>query len=516
MNLLAWTAALLTATPLLHSTARAADWPQYRGPNHDGSSPEQIRTNWNTTPPRVLWRKAISPGWSSITVSGNRAFTQIRRSSAGTPREFCVAFDTATGNELWAREIELATYSDLAGYDNNLDGPRSTPSVDGNFVYVLSSHLKLVCLRADTGAVVWRRDFLAEFPGTDVIEWQNAASPLVVGDLIYLNSNVANFRLTAVRKSDGQTEWSGQNDTMTHATPVWTTLSGVPQVMFLTLNGLVGVEPSSGSVLWRYNFTASTTSTAATPIASGDLVYASAAYGRGAWTARVRRSGNTFTVSETNYRQNTANQNHWASPILHDGRVYSVVERSSRSLGCYDPIGRTNAWTTAVVGSGNPGFASLIKAGNTLVVLTEDGELVLVDPSPSAYRELGKFQALSGMCWNHPALSNGRLFARSSSEIVALEVATPKVPFPAYRLSMSVSPDASTLNLRVSGEAGSSLPADAGSRLTLQSATTFDGTATAWLDLAATWNLAGSDWTTTLGAPPTSRVYRVIEKGGNP
>jgi outer membrane protein assembly factor BamB len=514
MKLNPWTAVSLAAAALT-LPAIAADWPQYRGPLHDGSSPESIRTNWTTSPPRVLWRRSIAPGWSSIIFSGSRAFTQVRRSSGGSRREFCVALDTTTGNELWAREVDTGTYSDLAGYDNNIDGPRSTPSVDGNFVYVLTSYLKLVCLRADTGAVVWRRDFIAEFPGTNVIEWQNAASPLLVGDLIYLNANVSGNRLTAVRKSDGTTAWRGQNDTMTHATPVFSTLGGVPQVVFLTMSGLVGVDPAAGNVLWRHAFTPSITSTAATPIAVGDVIYASAAYGRGAWTARVRRSGSAFTVTDTHFRQSTSNQNHWASPILHEGFVYSVVERSLRSLGCYDPVNRTNVWTTPTVGTRNPGFASLIKAGGVLVVLTEGGELVLVDPSPTAYRELGRFQALSEYCWNHPALSNGRLYARSSSEIIALDVAPPSVPFPPYTLAISHNPATARLSVAVRNEGDGLLPPDAGSRLTLQSAGDFLGNATPWTEESVVWTGSAGEWTTSLPAPESSRVYRAIEKGGN-
>ncbi len=494
----------------------AADWPQYRGPAHDGSTTERIRTNWNVNPPRVLWRKSLSPGWSSIVVGGGRAFTQVRRVTGNVSKEFCVALDAATGVELWSREVDTAAYSNLAGYDDNLDGPRSTPSIDGDRVFVLTSLLKLVCLRADTGAQVWRRDFVAEFPGTPVIEWQNAASPLVIGDLIHLNANVPGFRLTAVRKLDGGTAWRGQNDGMTHATPVWTVMGGVPQVVHLTASGMVSVEPASGAVLWRYPFTPSGTSTAATPIASGDLVYASAAYGRGAWTARVRRAGEDFSVSETNFRQSTANQNHWASPILHGGRIYSIVERSVRSLGCYDPIGRTNAWTTSVVGSRNPGYASLIKADDTLVVLTEGGELVLVAPDPTAYREIARFQALTEYCWNHPVISNGRLYARSSSEMVALEVGEPKVPFPAYRLAMSVSAPVGVLRVNVRSDSAAELPTDAGSRLTLQFAETWRGVGTVWLDQSVTWTRSGPEWGTQIESPVNSRVFRVIEKRSNP
>ena len=162
--------------------ATAADWPQYRGPNHDGSSSEILRTDWAKTPPKVVWKKSISPAWSSITVSGGRAFTQVNRAVSGQKQELCVALNADTGAELWATALDKAAYPDAG--TGSTDGPRSTPSVDSDRVYVLTSYLRLFCLRADNGTVVWSRDFIAEFPGTAVIDWQNAASPLVIGDLI--------------------------------------------------------------------------------------------------------------------------------------------------------------------------------------------------------------------------------------------------------------------------------------------------------------------------------------------
>jgi outer membrane protein assembly factor BamB len=458
---------------------RAEDWPQYRGPNHDGSSSETLRTNWVEQPPEIVWKKEIEPGWGSITVSGGRVYTQVNRRLSGQPREVCVALNADTGAELWAASLDQAYYPDAG--TGNTDGPRSTPTVDGDRVFVFTSYLKLYCLRADNGEVVWRRDFIAEFSGTDVIDWQGAASPLIVGDLVFLNSNVANKCLMAVRKSDGVIvwgsedanftsisvqggsvvfAWSGtsalqsadtvtgpyadvvgatsprtvpvangpkyyrfkQND-MTHATPVYATIAGTPQVIFLSLRGLVGVTPETGAVLWRYNFSPSTTSTAATPIVADDYVYASCAYSKGAWTARVTKSGAQFSVGQTDYTQSSSYQNHWATPVHHEGFLYSIVERSGHSLACFSLAGRTNRWITSTVGSRNPGYASLIKVGGKLLVLTERGELVLLEPNPEAYTEIARYQALSGTSWNHPAFSNGRIYARSSSQIVALNVA---------------------------------------------------------------------------------------------
>ena len=164
---------------VLQGILTAADWPHYRGPEGDGSSPEPIRTDWDARSPRVVWKRAIDPAWSSVTVSGGKVFTQVNRRVGGQRRERCVALDSTSGAELWSADLDAAFYPD--GGTGSTDGPRSTPTVEGDRVYVLTSYLKLYCLRADTGAVVWSRDFLAEFPGTSVILWQNAASPLVVG-----------------------------------------------------------------------------------------------------------------------------------------------------------------------------------------------------------------------------------------------------------------------------------------------------------------------------------------------
>jgi outer membrane protein assembly factor BamB len=202
---------------LAAAQAQAADWPQYRGPNHDGVSLEAIRTNWSEEPPRPVWKIGLEPALSSLAISGGRAFTLARRRAGNGEQEFCVALNAGTGQELWATPVDIADYPNGGvGFD---DGPRSTPSVDGNRVLVLSSYLRLVCLEAATGRVNWGRDLKTDFGGY-VIPWQNAASPLIEGDLVLVNSNGrSNEHLLAFRKQDGTLAWKGHNDGMTHATP---------------------------------------------------------------------------------------------------------------------------------------------------------------------------------------------------------------------------------------------------------------------------------------------------------
>jgi outer membrane protein assembly factor BamB len=270
---------------VLSGPLAASDWTQYRGSNHDGIPTEIIRTDWAQTSPRRLWKVPLEPGLSSFSIGGGKAFTQVRRRLGNAEQEFCIALNTDTGQELWATPLGIAEYPNGGvGFD---DGPRSTPTVDGNRVYVFSSYLKLACLDAATGAEIWSKDFVAEFDST-VVPWQNAASPVVVGDLIYVNSNSPDRRLMALHKEDGSIAWSGQNDRMTQATPIYANVAGVPQVIFFAQSGLVSVSPDTGAVHWRYAMPFST-STAASPVVANDVVYCSAAYGVGSGAVRITR-----------------------------------------------------------------------------------------------------------------------------------------------------------------------------------------------------------------------------------
>lgn len=429
----------------------AADWPQYHGPNGDGSTPETIRTNWQSDPPKQLWRKPIGPGWSSISVAGDRLYTQVRRTNAPNQlREYCVALNANTGEQIWSRDVDSGLYTDLSGYDDQIDGPRSTPTVEGDRVYVLGSYLHLWCLRADNGEAIWHRDFMGEL-GSGIIPWENTASPLLVGDLIFLNASVAGKSLMAVRKSDGVTAFSSQSDGLTHATPIYATIAGVPQVIYLTRQGLVAIAPTDGAVLWRLPFTPSSTSTAASPSVSGEYVHSSAAYGSGTWVARVTSNGGAFSATQAARQQGVNYQLHWSTPVEHNGFFYCNPSPSAfqARLACFDPVGGTNRWSRSQIGTTGINFGSIIKAKDTLVVLTEGGELVLVAPNPNAYTEIAKFQTLSSYCWNRPVISNGRLYARNSSlnsEIVALDVSV-AVAFPNFKIAAEVNPDGSRLKL---------------------------------------------------------------------
>ena len=162
----------------------AADWPQFRGANHDGISTDRITTQWNGSVTNRLWLLPVTNCLGSLAVSGGCIFTQTRRAIGGASKEVCVALSITNGAELWAATVDDANYPNGGvGFD---DGPRTTPAVDGGSVLVLSSYLKLYRLNATNGAVVWQQDLRTVYGG-DVISFQNAASPVVEGGLIFLN-----------------------------------------------------------------------------------------------------------------------------------------------------------------------------------------------------------------------------------------------------------------------------------------------------------------------------------------
>ncbi len=417
-----WAAFLLLLATSLH----AIDWPAYRGPSHDGTSPERIRKAWPAQGPRLLWRASLAGGFSSFTTSNHRAFTLVRRTVQGRDAEVCVALDLHSGTELWSQPLGPATYE--AGGDNGApgntggDGPRSTPVVNQGRVYTLSAYLRLACWDAATGQPLWDHDLPAEYNASP-ISWQNAASPVVEGDLVLVNANSPGHRLMAFAKHNGALRWQALDERLTHSTPVLATLHGVRQAVFATQSGLLAVNPLDGTLLWRSSLSFST-STGISPVVAQDIVYLSAAYQIGAVAVQVSKSGSTFTADRL-WRRSGQLMNHWSTPVHHEGHLYGLYGYAafgSAPLKCVHLATGTETWSAPGFGQGG-----LLLADGVLLVLTDAGQIVQVAPNPAAYHEIARFQAVSGKCWNAPALSDGLLLVRSTLEGACYDLAPPRL-----------------------------------------------------------------------------------------
>lgn len=415
------TARLLGAS-ISFGIALAADWPQYRGPNHDGRSPARIASAWPASGPKVLWKAPTPGGFSVFTVADTRAFTVVAREVDGAKQEVCLALDAGTGKELWAAPLNPAKYD--GGGDSGTpenkggDGPRTTPSVAGDRVFVFDARLKLHCLNAADGKLLWARDLVGDFGGT-ALRWQNAASALLDGDRVFVAGGGAGQSLLAFQQADGAVAWKGETETPTHATPTPATVHGVRQIVFFTQSGLVSCDAASGKVLWRQPYRFSVSS-AASPVVDGDIVYCSAGYGVGAGAYRIAKSGDTWTSTELWRTTGNEVANHWSTPVVKDGHLYgmfSFKEYGKGALKCVELATGKVVWSEPDFGPGG-----VVLAGGVLVALTDRGEVVLVEPRTSGYQELARFAAVAGKCWNHPTVAAGRIYVRSTREGACLDV----------------------------------------------------------------------------------------------
>jgi outer membrane protein assembly factor BamB len=409
----------LFATLPLH----AVDWPQYRGPSGDGKSPEKITLPGGSSSPKEVWKAPSVGGFSSFAVAGGRAFTLCLKDAEGANQESVVAYDIKTGKELWFQPLNFPKYDgggDSGTSDNKGgDGPRSTPTTDGKNVYVMSSQLVLRAFDAATGKPVWSHDLIKEFAGRN-IQWENAASPLGEGDAIYVGGGGPDQSLIAFNVKDGSVLWKAYDEKITHATPVAATILGQRQIIFFLQSGLLSVEPATGKELWRYKFDYKT-STAASPVVDGDVVYCSAGYGVGAGAVQISRDGSGFKATELyRIRGNKPLANHWSTPVAKDGYLYGMFQFKEYGNGpvkCVDIKTGEVKWEQAGFGPGQ-----VILVGDRVVALSDAGELVSFEASPNGYHELSRAKVLDGKCWTTPIVSNGEIFARSTKEAVCLDV----------------------------------------------------------------------------------------------
>ncbi len=491
------------ALSLLGPGVARADWPMYRGPEGNGISRERIRTDWNANPPRLLWRKPLTNGLSSVSIGGGRVFTQVRRGSALGGSEVCVALDAATGNFIWTKPVDVARYP--GGGVGNDDGPRSTPALRGDRLFVLGSYLQMHCLDVATGNTIWSKDLQAQFGG-EVIPWQNAASPLLEGDLILLNCNAPSGSLLALRQSDGSVVWRRHADAMTHATPVPVTIEGVRQVIFITQPGVVAVVPETGDVLWRFAYPyPNDLSTAASPTYEQGRVFCSAAYNIGSAAAAIARRGNSWTATSL-WNRRPSRMIHWSTPVVVDGYAYGLFEGGSISLRCMDIRTGTDRWTEPGLGRG----ATLVVDGK-LLVLAESGEAVLVEFDPSAYRELGRFTAVDGRIWNSPGISEGILYVRGTSELAAYEIGVP--PPPALQLVARLEPSGDQLLIEVSNLDGSPIEPLRAARITLVQSDAAEVPVASWSGsgLSLTWSAGRLQAVTDFPAEAVPRYFAARE-----
>lgn len=395
--------------------AELADWPEFRG-GTNGIAPALAVADLTKAKLKNLWKVETPTGFSSFTVGGDQVFTVVRRELEGNPTEVLMALDVRTGKEQWAAPLTIVTKYDKGGDDGTADnkggdGPRSTPAFNEGLVYVIDANLVVSAFDAKSGKEVWKRDVVKENGGKN-IRWQNAASPVIEGAVLLMSGGGPGEALLGLDKKTGKVLWKGEDDLMTHATPVVADIHGVRQGVFFTQRGLVAVDPLTGTVLWRGEFPYKI-STAASPVVYEDVVYCSAGYGVGAGAFKVSKSGSGFSA-EMIWRRENECFNHWSTPVVKDGYLYGMFGFKAHGVGpvaCVDIRTGKDMWQ-------EPGFGpgQVILSGGTVIALSDKGEVVFIKADPQGYEEIKRETLVAGKVWSYPVLAYNRIFARSTVE----------------------------------------------------------------------------------------------------
>jgi outer membrane protein assembly factor BamB len=413
------TTALGLALATAAFSAESSDWAKFRGPAGDGTVPALSGAKWSL---KEVWKSPTNLGFSSFAVAGGKAYTLVTGESDGNTGEMLLCLDEKTGKQLWSKPLSVIAKYDGggdAGTPDNKggDGSRSTPVINGGKVYVIDSMLSVFCFDAESGSQVWNHDVMKDNAGVQ-IKWHNAASPLIDGDVLMLAGGGEGQALIGLNKNTGKVLWKGEDDKMTHATPILADILGVHQAVFFTQKGLVGVNPKDGDVLWRADFPYKV-STAASPVVFEDIVYCSAGYGVGAGAFKLSKKGSKLSAEQIWRRENEC-FNHWSTPVVKDGYLYgmfSFKEYGKGPLACVDIRTGKDMWKEEGFGPGQ-----VILVGDKVVATSDKGEIVVAEANPEKYKEVARKDVLDGKVWSYPILANGKIFARSTVEGVCLEV----------------------------------------------------------------------------------------------
>jgi outer membrane protein assembly factor BamB len=401
----------------LSLAARAADWPQWRGPQRTGISAETgLLKEWPAEGPKLLWHaKEIGFGYSTPAVVGERVYLL---SNDGPDNEYVQALSARDGKQVWSTRV-----GGVGNPDQNpsYPGARSTPTVDGPRLYALGSDGDLVCVESATGRLLWKKSLRAEFGGQPGI-WAYSESPLVDGDVVVCTPGGAQATLLALNKLTGEVIWKSPvpgADQAAYASIVPMEVGGRKQYVQFLQNGVVGVDAKSGKFLWRYDATAKgSPANIPTPIVHNGAIFTSTALGGGG-LVRLKANGDAVT----------------AEPVYFDKKLLTGLGGAVRvgdylyatggtAMMCIDFATGQIKWQERGIGT-----SSLAYADGRLYAHGENtGQVALVDATPEAYREKGRFTPPDmpehgrSKAWAHPVIANGRLYIRDLGSLWCYDI----------------------------------------------------------------------------------------------
>jgi outer membrane protein assembly factor BamB len=390
---------LLTAYDARGKTVKT-DWPGWRGPNRDGKTTEK---DWNPAAlangPKIVWKVSVGKGYSSLAVRGQYLYTMGNSNNIDTV--YCL--DISSGQAIWSYSYP----SSLGQYQ----GPRATPTIDGDYVYTLSRSGDLFCFNAKDGRVIWQTNIVDRFRARPP-NWGFAGSPVIEGDLLILNAGVSGI---ALNKKTGKKIWSSKSGTGGYATPVVYDYKGIKYAAMFGEKALYAVELETGKQVWSYPWRTRYDVNAADPLVFGNKIFISSNYGSGCALLEINDGKPQLVWKNRNMNS------HFSSFIHIDGYIYGFDGHAGSSKGYFRTL---DIKTGNVVWEEQLGFGSLIAVNKNLIILNSRGDLFITQATPLSYREVSSASAvLSRTCWTPPAYSKGRIYLRNNlGELICIDV----------------------------------------------------------------------------------------------
>jgi outer membrane protein assembly factor BamB len=384
-------------------------WPGFRGPNRDGiAQGVQISTDWSHTRPVELWRHPIGPGWSSFAVQGDLIYTQEQRGD----EEIVACYELATGKPVWMHKDHVRFWESNGGA-----GPRATPTLGNGRVYTLGATGIVNALSAVDGSVAWSRNAAAD-TGAKVPHWGFAGSPLLVDDLVIVATGA---RLAAYDSArGGKPRWLNQDGKGGYSSPHLVEIGGMKQVIFLCGTGAKSIAPTSGKVLWKYDWSIDGITQPALSGRADLLIGSGSGLADAAVGVRCIEVAHTKESWTTNVRwTSTAIKPYFNDFVVHKDHAYGF---DGSLLACIDLADGKRKWKGGRYGHGQ---VIVLPDQDLLIVLSEKGELALVEAKPDHFTELAKIPAIEGKTWNHPVLAGNVLLARNGEEMAAFRLSPP-------------------------------------------------------------------------------------------
>ncbi|MFN7874240.1 MAG: PQQ-binding-like beta-propeller repeat protein [Pirellula sp.] len=397
-------------------------WPQWRGPNRDGfAAPQSLLSKWPEAGPAVAWAyEDTGAGYSSVSVENGKVYTLGKLDGQAT----AICLDSKTGKKLWQTPFGdgKATYNTGWG-----DGPRGTPTVDGDFIYCVSDMGTVACLNKETGELVWAREFVKEFGG-GVPVWGYSESPLIDGDRVVVTPGNKSF-LIGLNKKTGETIWQSKpNYEAQYVSVIKAEFEGIPVYLTATKPGLVGIHAETGEELFLHPKTGNNVAVIPTPVVSENIIYHSSGYGAGCAALEVTVSGGKLSVKELYHNNKGSMENHHGGFVLHEGTVFGF---SRANRGCWmaqDLKSGEVLWSEKVGkgASGSIGFAD----GHLYCYDDAEGICYLAKPSKSGWEAVGQVKLPKtatidrgrGAIWAHPVIAEKKLFIRDQDKLFAFDI----------------------------------------------------------------------------------------------